>query len=146
MSNITLGGFQFQGFEIPESVPLGGSQDKTTHTLLGGARVVDAMGPSERDITWSGRFQSSDAVDRAKSLEALRIAGLALPLVVDSEFRTVIITEFSWVYERAYQVTYSITCHVVVQPVEADDLISLAVAIALDLASAFAAVTSFSDL
>jgi hypothetical protein len=146
MAIITLGGFTFEGFGIPERVPLGGEQRKQTHELLGGARVVDAMGPSEADITWSGRFQGPDALDNAHGIDALRIAGLAVPLVIDTEFRTVLITSFPWVYERFYQVLYTITCHVVVQPITPSGGLSLDVAIALDLASAVAAVADFADL
>lgn len=133
---LTLGGFTFEDFEIPERIPLGGAQKKTTHELLGGARVVDAMGPAERDITWSGRFQSDDAWERAQAIDQLRIQGLALPLVIDNEFRIVIITDFAPVYERAYQAPYSITVHVVVQPITPDGSISLIAALLSDLASA----------
>jgi hypothetical protein len=141
---LILGGYIFAGFEIPERIPLGGSQDKTTHTLLGGQRIVDAMGPSERDITWSGRFQSADASVRAEAIDAMRIAGLQIPLIIDAEFRTVIITDFAPVYERSYQVPYSITVHVVSTPITPFTILSLAASAATDLATAAALSASFS--
>jgi hypothetical protein len=141
---IILGSFVFDGFEIPEHVPLGGSQRTATHELLGGARVVEALGASERDITWSGRFQGAFAWQRARALDAMRIAGQPLPLIVDTEFRTVLITEFHPNYERAYQVPYSITCLVINNPAAFDgSLGSLDTVIAADLLAAASLVTSF---
>lgn len=130
---LILGGFVFEGFQIPESIGLGGTQEKFTHTLLGGVRVVEAMGPSEHDITWTGRFQGANAWPLARSLDSLRIAGQALPLLIDTEFRMVLITEFKPLYERPYQVPYSITCHVISSATIEDDFISLDLSISLDL-------------
>lgn len=110
---IILGSFVFQSLEIPEKVGFGGSQTYAKHRLLGGQRVIQAMGPDDRDITWSGRFQSFDAWTRARTIDAMRLAGQPVPLLIDTEFRLVLISEFLPEYERAYQVPYSITCVVV---------------------------------
>lgn len=135
---LILGPYVFTDYQIPERVPLGGTQTKYTHTLLGGVRVVDAMGPAEHDISWTGRFQGFGAWLLARSVDSLRIAGQPLPLLIDSEMRMVLITDFSPVYERAYQVPYSITCHVVSSPTLADESLSLDLAIGLDLINAVA--------
>lgn len=141
---LILGSFLFNDFEIPEHIPLGGSQRVATHELLGGARVVDAMGASERDIQWSGRFQGTLAWQRARILDALRIAGQPLPLIIDSEFRTVLIAEFHPNYERSYQVPYSITCLVVDNPNAFDgSLISLDTVIVADVLAVAGLVTNF---
>ena len=110
---LILGGFLFSDFEIPEHIPLGGAHTVSKKTLLGGARVVDAMGPDDRDIQWTGRFQGLLAWQRARIIDSMRIAGQPLPLLIDTEFRMVVITEFLPNYERSYQVPYSITCMVV---------------------------------
>jgi hypothetical protein len=141
---VILGNFVFQDFEIPERIPLGGGHDKATHTLLGGNRVVDAMGPNERDITWTGRIQSADATLRSRALDSLRIAGQPLPLIVDSEFRLVLITDYAPVYERSYQIPYSITVHVINSPTIFDDSVSLDFVVAGDLSVSLSLSAGFS--
>ena len=53
-TTINLGVFQFANHEIPERVSWGGSQRIAVHELVGGQRVLDAMGRSDRALTWSG--------------------------------------------------------------------------------------------
>lgn len=140
---LILGPYVFTDFAIPERVPLGGEQRKATHELLGGKRVVDAMGPSESDISWSGRFQGADAFVKASAIDAMRLAGVKVPLIIDASFRTVLITEFKYNYERFYQITYTITVHVVDSLTLATLLTSLAGSVASDLNAATGAVASF---
>src|SRR5258708_14040065 len=110
---LILGGFTFPDYAIPEVVPQGGDHHLVVHKLIGGNRVVDAMGPDDADISWSGRFQGPQATQQAVALDGLRKAGAQLPLVVDSQFYTVAIRKFEWDYERPYQILYRITCVVV---------------------------------
>lgn len=110
---LVLGGFVFTDYAIPEKVPLGGEHHFVTHRLIGGARVIDAMGPDDADISWTGRFQGPNAVQKAMALDQLRKSGAQVPLIVDSQFYTVGVHKFTWDYERFYQIIYSITCLVV---------------------------------
>lgn len=110
---LVLGGFIFTDYAIPESVPLGGEHMFAVHKLIGGDRIVDAMGPDDSDISWSGRFQGNDAVSKASALDALRRSGAQVPLVVDSQFYMVGVKKFEWDYERWYQIPYKISCLVV---------------------------------
>lgn len=143
---LILGSFIFNDIELPEKVPFGGEQTITVHKMLGGARVVDAMGPDEADIQWSGRFQSGDANIRARAVDAMRIAGVAVPLIVDDEYRTVIIKSFKWDYQRFYQIPYSITCLVVDSPENFDGVPdSLDVLFSADLSSVTSLLSSFAD-
>jgi hypothetical protein len=107
---LLLGNFQFQDFEVPEKLKglLSGKQMLAKKTLIGGQRVVDAMGPDPADIAWSGRFQGGDLIARAQQLASLRDAGQALTLVADAVVLTVLIDEFNTSYERPYQGTYDI--------------------------------------
>jgi hypothetical protein len=110
---LILGGFTFTDYAIPEQVPQGGDHHLVVHKLIGGNRVVDAMGPDDADISWSGRFQGPGSTGKAMALDGLRKAGAQLPLVVDSQFYTVAIKKFEWDYQRPYQILYRITCVVV---------------------------------
>jgi hypothetical protein len=145
---LVLGGFTFTDYSIPEMVPQGGEHNLVVHKLIGGNRVVDAMGPDDADISWSGRFQGSGATGKAMALDQLRKAGAQLPLVVDSQFYTVAIRKFEWDYQRSYQILYKITCVVVSSmggaialPTTLDVLIGADMALAGGLVASFAAGT-----
>lgn len=113
MATVTIGGISLSEWEIPEKINFGGRQEHTVHKLIGGNRVVDAMGPDPDDIKWSGRFRGPTALQRANALDALRSAGAELPLIYLNKFMTVLISEFRADAERPYEIPYSITCTVV---------------------------------
>ena len=112
-SAMTLGPVTFQGSEVPDKLPFGGEQSVIIHKLIGGARVVDAMGRHDRDLTWSGRFFGPGALTRARIVDALRIAGAAVPLAVDQLSYTVVIKAFEADFEQSWNVPYSCTCVIV---------------------------------
>ncbi len=110
---LLLDGFAFEGFEIPEGLPLGGGQTIGTKTLQGGIKVVDAMGEDLKAKQWSGRFTGAAAVDRMLAVDAIRRAGRAVSLTWGQFAWTVIVTDFSPVAESAFEIPYSITCEVI---------------------------------
>lgn len=142
---LILGDFTFADFEIPDKIGgIGGKQALTKHRLIGGARVVDAMGPDDDDLEWSGRFRGVDAAGRAQFLDAMRVAGQELPLSFGSYFYTVVIEEFVCDYEREYQILYRIKCFVVSSDQEAGSIIpSLDALVGADLATFASLVTTF---
>jgi hypothetical protein len=114
---LTLGGVAFDGYSPPSSFPLGGQQAMAIHKLPGGSRVIDTLGPDEANITWSGFFFSNDAESKALSIDALRATGAPLPLVVDDQFRIVIIKDFSYRFRRRpVWIEYEIVCVVIQNP------------------------------
>lgn len=113
MSTLVIGGISLSDWEIPERINFGGKQRVALHELIGGTRVVDAMGPIPDPVTWSGRFRGPSATTRAQALDAMRAAGAEVPLFYLSTFVTVVITEFRADAERPYEVPYTITCTVV---------------------------------
>lgn len=141
---LILGSVIFQGFEIPEQLPLGGDQSISVHKLLGGARVIDAMGPDDREIEWKGLLFGFDAISRARLIDAMRVAGQEVPLLVDSEMRNVVVRQFHWDYQRAYQIPYTIACVVSstpflgLGPTSLDDLVTIDLAAVGGLISSFA--------
>lgn len=112
-TTLVLGSVTFGGFERPTSLPFGGEQRTVAHELIGGGRVIDAMGRSDRPIEWGGWFIGNDAVNRAQQLDAMRIAGAAQSLTWDKFSYQVIVRSFLAEYQRAYQVPYRITCEVI---------------------------------
>ncbi len=110
---LLLGDFAFQHFEIPASISLGGEQMFAKYQLVGGDRVVDALGPSEDPISWSGRFRGGEAEARAQALEDMRRAGKAISLTWSVFAFTVLIQRFQASYERRWEIPYSITLEVI---------------------------------
>lgn len=119
---LTLDGYVFVDFEIPDAMPFGGSQALSSKRLIGGAKIVDAMGPDEHPIEWTGRFRGQDAVSRAQELVRKRKAGKTLSLTWGELAFSVKIAEFKPVYEQAFEVTYSISCEVIPDTAAAGDI------------------------
>ena len=111
-TTVTLGGFAFADTEVPEKMPFGGKQALVSHDLVGGVRVIDAMGGFEGPIEWSGMFLGSNALARARALDTMRRAGKSLQLTWSELTYTVVIESFSADFERFYQIPYRITCTV----------------------------------
>lgn len=113
LTTLQLGDFVFEGAEVPESLPFGGEQALAVHRMVGGARIIDAMGADPAPIEWSGIFLGDVAVQRARYLDNLRKKGGPL-LLTWSEFRyTVVIKSFQPRYDFEYNIPYRIVCEVV---------------------------------
>jgi hypothetical protein len=110
--SLTLGPVAFAGFELPSSITVGGRQRLAVHRLPGGLRVIDALGPDPADINFSGIFTGPDAAERARLLDALRVAGEALPLTWDAFIYNVIIENFEADYRSPWWVPYRLSCTV----------------------------------
>lgn len=112
-TTVNLGQFQFALFEIPEKITFGGSQRIAVQELVGGARVIDAMGRADKPLEWTGLFKGPNATERALFLDTMRAQGVAQNLTFGKLSYSVIVKEFSADYERFYQIPYSISCEVI---------------------------------
>ncbi|MEX3628334.1 MAG: hypothetical protein VB138_01510 [Burkholderia sp.] len=110
---LTLGDFEFARYEIPEKITFGGEQALAVHELVGGVRVVDAMGRIDGPLEWSGLFIGETALERARYLDGLRIAGKELTLFWSELAYRVVIKSFRCDFEKSYKLPYSISCIVV---------------------------------
>ncbi|BBL73221.1 hypothetical protein [Methylomagnum ishizawai] len=95
---VRLGDFEFQRFEVPDAIHTGGTQILAVHPLIGGNRVVNAMGQSYANIEWSGTLTGPDAWNRMAALDAMRKSGkrytltfhgLRAPVVIEELRRTI---------------------------------------------------------
>lgn len=142
---LILGDIVFADFEIPSKISgLGGKQTLAKHVLLGGARVTDAMGQEDGDPSWEGRFRGDNATDRAQALDAMRISGQEFSLSWGVFFYSVVIEEFTFDYERSYEIPYRIKCYIT-QVITPDVPASLDDQVSADLASFSDQVSAFSD-
>lgn len=110
---LKLGDFTFQRNEIPESIAFGGEQALVVHRLVGGTKVVDAMGDFTGPISWTGWIEGPDALARARQLTAMRAAGAAMVLSWSELQFAVVIHEFEPDFHRFYKIPYRIVCEVV---------------------------------
>ncbi len=135
---LLLGPVTFQGFEVPARISFGGAQRMAVHRLPGGARVIDAMGPDDAPIIWSGAFSGADAADRARLIDLLRVEGLPLPLAWDAFAYLVVIARFEAEYEHANWVPYRIACTVLLDEaqVATTAVVALAPRVLADLSTA----------
>ena len=114
MALLTLGGLGLDGFEVPASVRFGGAQRAAVHKLLGGARVIDTMGRDDSLLRWSGILSGGDASDRARTLDAMRVAGSVLALAWDAFCYDVVITQLDLEFRNPWWITYQIECTVLI--------------------------------
>jgi hypothetical protein len=109
---LVLGPVAFNDFEIPERIVFGGAQRLAVHKLPGGLRVIDALGRDDRELSWSGIFTGSNATERARLLDVLRVQGTVLPLTWDVFFYSVVIAAFEAEYRHGWWIPYRLTCTV----------------------------------
>ncbi len=103
----------FSDWELPEVLPLPGSQALVRHDLGNGLRVIDAMGAMEGDIVWDGHMRGYAAETRARRLMTLRQQGQVLRLTWGEWSYQVIISEFTPVWRQFYEIPYRIALAVV---------------------------------
>lgn len=96
---MVLGGVLLTGQEVPQGITLGGTQHLVVHRLAGGQRIIDAMGPDERSLTWTGMFIGPSAAARARLIDAMRRAGEPQPLSFADYALTVVISTFEYSYQ-----------------------------------------------
>jgi hypothetical protein len=145
---LTLGDITFADFEVPERINWGGEQLLTTHQLIGGQRVVDAMGPSEAAIDWSGWIIGQNAVTRAQTIDAMRVSGVAQQLTWNGFNYQVIVRSFTPSFERFYQIPYRISLEVIAnntQPITSSETPPIDQAVSTDNTAADALVLSVGD-
>ncbi len=111
-ATLLLGPFLFQDFELPASIAWGGGQHLTIHRMPGGARIIDAMGRDDADISWTGIFSGPDAAIRARALDLMRADGSAWPLTWSGYFYSVVIAHLHIDHQRPNWLPYRITCTV----------------------------------
>lgn len=142
MSNVvlTLGGVPFQDMEVPEKINFGGRQRVAVQNLIGGGRVVSALGLDDGAISFSGIFSGTDAEARAQELDAARALGAQLPLIWAGFYYVVVIEAFTAEYRKATLIPFSINCLVVTDPLAAaaNVVAPLANLVGGDLAAALA--------
>ena len=141
-SPIRISDINLENFEVPPSIRFGGRHRLAVHTLSGGSRVVERLGPSDSDIYFRGTFSGPDAEARVRAMDDLRVTGRVVWLTWKSFRYQVIVRTFLADYQSPWWISYQVTCLVVHQTtaVPAQRYPQRAL-IAADLGYALAAIT-----
>lgn len=111
-SPVTLGGFTFEGLEVPDRVILRNKQKLIVHHMTSGARAIDATGTDIQTIAFRGVFSGSAAPERIKYIESMRDGGNRLLFSWDFQIAEVFIQDFEILYQSHQWIPYRLTCQV----------------------------------
>lgn len=111
--SISIGSIELDDFEVPSVIQYGGTQRLVTHYLGSGRRMIDALGPEEADIRFSGVITGPDARTRAQSLDELRRRGAITRLHWSGFDIPVIIRQCLTEYRSEFLIQYNIVCAVI---------------------------------
>lgn len=114
-SAVTLGPFTFGDTEVPEKISYGNQQSLVVQKMIGGARLVNTLGPDARDIQWSGTIRGADQAQRTATLTQMAKSGQVFSLAWGDECLQVVIRSFQPVTE-AFFTSYTLVCCVVPPP------------------------------
>ena len=121
MSNVvvSLDGVPFQDFEVPERISFGGTQRLAVQQLIGGGRVVNALGGDDGEIVFGGIFSGDDASGRAQALGVTMAAGDPVPLLWGDFFYNVVVAEFLADFTKPWWIPFYLRCVVADDPLAA---------------------------
>ena len=144
-SPIQIGTINLQNFEVPPSVRFGGRYRLMVHTLSGGARVLERLGPDDGDIQFRGTFSGAQAEARVREVNNLRLTGEVVWLTWESFRYQVIVKTFLVDYYSPWWISYQLGCVIAYQTGAADlRTLALGALVAADLGEAVAAVAGTS--
>jgi hypothetical protein len=144
-SPIQIGRINLQDFEVPPSVRFGGRYRVAIHTLAGGTRVLERLGPDDGDIQFRGIFSGPQAQARVRAINALRLTGEVVSLTWESFRYQVVVKSLTADYYSPWWISYQIGCLIAHQDGAADlQSLALRALVSADLAQAVAALSGTS--
>jgi hypothetical protein len=144
-SPIQIGAISLHGFEVPQKLRFGGRYRVVVHTLAGGARVLEPIGPDDGDIQFEGTFSGPQAAARARAIDSLRLSGEIVWLTWESFRYQVIVKTFLADYHSPWWIPYKVSCLVASQPGATSTLsAALGILVTADLTNAVAAASGSS--
>ncbi|MGS0646903.1 hypothetical protein ACU81Q_04635 [Komagataeibacter melomenusus] len=97
---VTIGSLTLTGMEVPRLIRDGGTQQVAVHRLPGGSRVIDAVGNDPDRLELTGTFVGPTAIERARVLKQMRIAGVPVPFSGTGLSLMVRIVQYSYDYAQ----------------------------------------------
>ncbi len=116
LGDVVFDNVQFP-FATPSQITVPGEHMLGVQKLIGGDRVIDAMGPDPGVIAWSGRWRGPNAVSGDQAMAAMRDAGAQIPCTWNAYFFMVVIKSYKSTYESFREIPYSV--ELIVLPISA---------------------------
>lgn len=110
---LILGPVLFSGHEVPARIKVGGQHTVSIHRLPGGSRIIDAMGPDEGAVSWTGYFTGPFAAARARVVDAIRRSGDVVGLSFGDYAFNVVVVHFDYdIQDRGAVISYRIKAEI----------------------------------
>ncbi len=110
---LILGPVLFSGHEVPARIKVGGQHTVSIHRLPGGGRIIDAMGPDEGAISWTGYFTGPQAAARARVVDAIRRNGDQVGLSFGDYAFNVVVVHFDYdIQDRGAVISYRLRAEI----------------------------------
>ncbi len=109
---VSLGGYTFSSWGVPERINGGGRQRLAIHQFIGGGRSIDVMGWVPEQIKFSGRLRGANASLSVRLLETLARVGVPVVFGYWTNRYQVVVSKLAWSFERFYEITYELTLEV----------------------------------
>lgn len=111
-----IGLIDLTNFELPPSIRFGGNYRTAVHKSSSGERIIEQLGPDEEDIWFEGVLSGSQAEQRARALDILRLSGETVWLTWESFRYQVVVKSLSFRYHSPWWIEYKACCLIAVQP------------------------------
>lgn len=93
---------------MPSKVSGGMEQQLGVSQLIGGARVVDAMGQAPLPLKWQGRWRGPNASSNNDIMIAMAQAGQQIACSWGEYFYNVVLKAYSFEYEDYFEIMYNL--------------------------------------
>ncbi|MBS1050463.1 hypothetical protein [Gluconobacter japonicus] len=99
-TTVKLGSVTLTGPEVPDGLRAGGEQVLVIHRLPGGDKVIDNGGNDPYRLSLTGRFQGTNALTRAQSIDTMRLAAKAVTFAAAGSSWQVLIRSYAYTYAQ----------------------------------------------
>ncbi|KXV20654.1 hypothetical protein [Gluconobacter japonicus] len=97
---VKLGSLTLSGPEVPDALRAGGEQVLVIHRLPGGDKIIDNGGNDPYRLSLTGRFQGTNALTRAQTIDTMRLAAKAVTFSAAGRSWQVLIRSYAYTYAQ----------------------------------------------
>jgi hypothetical protein len=142
---IRLGELIFNASEVPQRVNSGGSQMLVKQQLIGGVRVIDALGKNDDDIVFSGLITGIIDQERSKYLDYLRTSGIQVNFTYSSFNYSAVMRDYKPDLRMGYKNYYTITL-TIIEDLNAPITIAIPTSFSDEILGAYQAALTLAEL
>lgn len=99
-TTVKLGSMTLSGPEVPDALRVGGEQVLVIHRLPGGDKIIDNGGNDPYRLSLTGRFQGTNALTRAQTIDTMRLAAKTVTFSAAGGNWRVLIRSYAYTYAQ----------------------------------------------